>query len=102
MVISTSTAQGATQLCGATDSIVLTDTPWIVDNLFYNAAQSKGTQCTNYDSITTGTDGNKNIIWSSVTNIEYVESTYVSPLLASLAQLSMTHEPPNTCSSSAY
>jgi hypothetical protein len=79
MVISTSTAQGATQLCGATDSIVLTDTPWIVDNLFYNAAQSKGTQCTNYDSITTGTDGNKNIIWSSVTNIEYVESTYVSP-----------------------
>ena len=78
MVVSTSTKQSATQLCGKSDSIVLTDTPWIIDNLFYGQAQSVGTQCTNYDHVTTASNGNKEIVWSAVTNIDYVKSTYVS------------------------
>jgi hypothetical protein len=75
MVISDSTKQAATQLCGKDDSIVLTDTPWIIYNMFYNQAQAVGTQCTNYDHVETASEGNQNIIWSSVTDIEYIEST---------------------------
>ncbi|KAJ4355955.1 uncharacterized protein N0V89_003980 [Didymosphaeria variabile] len=75
MVISDSTKQKATQLCGTDDSIVLTDTPWIIYNMFYNAAQSKGTQCTNYDHVSTSLSGGKEIVWSAVTNIDYVSST---------------------------
>lgn len=77
MTISTAAQQPATQLCGTDDSIVLTDTPWIIYNMFYNSAQTSGTQCTNYDHISTDTDGTQHIVWSSVTNIDYVGSTYV-------------------------
>lgn len=75
MVISDTTKQSATQLCEKDDSIVLTDTPWVIYNMFYNQAQAVGTQCTNYDHVETGADGNKNIIWSSVTDIEYIQNT---------------------------
>lgn len=75
MVITDTTKQPATSLCGTSDSIVLTDTPWIIFNMFYNAAQSIGTQCTNYDHVTTTTSGSKEITWSAVTAIDYVAST---------------------------
>lgn len=67
--------QASTNLCGDSDYIILNNTPWIVYNMFYNAAQSVGTQCTYYGSQTTSTAGTKEVIWSSATNIEYVEST---------------------------
>lgn len=64
-------------LCGNNQYDVLSGTPWIVDNLAYNADQMVGTQCTYYHSVQQPTGKNKNIAWSSVANIEYVESTYV-------------------------
>jgi len=73
--IMTSRAESSTDLCGNNDYIILNGTPWIVYNMFYNAARSVGTQCTNYDSQTTSVTGTKEVIWSSVTNIENVEST---------------------------
>ncbi|KAJ4992437.1 family 12 glycoside hydrolase [Stagonosporopsis vannaccii] len=75
MVISDTTKQKATSLCGISDSVVLTDTPWIVFNMMYNQALTVGTQCTNYDHVATGADGNKKITWSAVSNIDYVKST---------------------------
>jgi xyloglucan-specific endo-beta-1,4-glucanase len=75
MVISDTTKQKATSLCGASDSVVLTDTPWIVFNMMYNQALTIGTQCTNYGHVATGSDGNKKITWSAVSNIDYVKST---------------------------
>lgn len=71
----TATTQASTNLCGDADYIILNSTPWIVYNMFYNAAESVGTQCTYYDSQTTSTAGNQEVIWSSATDIEYVEST---------------------------
>lgn len=75
MVISDTTKQKATSLCGVSDSVVLTDTPWIVFNMMYNQALTVGTQCTNYDRVATGSDGNKKITWSAVSNIDYVKAT---------------------------
>ncbi|KZM26830.1 Xyloglucan-specific endo-beta-1,4-glucanase [Ascochyta rabiei] len=75
MVISDTTKQKATSLCGVSDSVVLTDTPWIVFNMMYNQALTKGTQCTNYDHVATGSNGNKQITWSAVSTIDYVQST---------------------------
>ncbi|RAH45306.1 putative endoglucanase-1 precursor [Aspergillus brunneoviolaceus CBS 621.78] len=68
-------AQSATTLCGDYDYIILQDTPWIVYNMLYNAAETVGTQCTGYDSQTTSANGTKEVVWSSVTDIEYVEAT---------------------------
>ncbi|KAF2132679.1 glycoside hydrolase family 12 protein [Dothidotthia symphoricarpi CBS 119687] len=75
VTLGTSATQKPTQLCGKASNVALTDTPWIVYNMFYNQAQTVGTQCTNYDHVSTGSDGNKKITWSSVTNIEYVKAT---------------------------
>lgn len=62
--------------CGDYDYSILAGTPWIVYNMLYNADQTIGTQCTNYDSVTTNeSTGQAQILWSSVTNIEYVEAT---------------------------
>lgn len=65
----------STDLCGNSANLILPNTPWIVYNMLYNAAQMVGTQCTNYDKVTTSENGAKEILWSSVTNIDYVEST---------------------------
>ncbi|KAF2689523.1 glycoside hydrolase family 12 protein, partial [Lentithecium fluviatile CBS 122367] len=72
--ITTSTAQASTQLCSADQSIVFTDTPWIIYNMWYNKALTVGTQCTNYQDVVTENSQQK-IIWSSVTNIDLVSST---------------------------
>ncbi|KAG9566081.1 putative endoglucanase-1 precursor, partial [Aureobasidium melanogenum] len=74
-IINTSAKQAAIDLCGTSDNLVLYDTPWIVYNMFYDAAGSVGTQCTRYDHVETPATGNKKIIWSSETNIEYVKAT---------------------------
>lgn len=74
-IINTSAKQAATDLCGTADNLVLSDTPWIVYNMWYAAASSVGTQCTRYDHVETPATGNKEIVWSSETNIEYVEAT---------------------------
>ncbi|KAI5207382.1 endoglucanase-1 precursor [Aureobasidium subglaciale] len=74
-IINTSAKQAAIDLCGTADNVVLYDTPWIVYNMFYGAAGSVGTQCTRYDHVETPTTGNKKIVWSSETNIEYVKAT---------------------------
>ncbi|CAG7934501.1 unnamed protein product [Penicillium olsonii] len=70
-----SRAVSSTQLCGDYANLILPDTPWIVYNMLYNAAQIVGTQCTNYDQLITRKSGTKEVIWSSVTDIDYVEST---------------------------
>lgn len=75
MVITDTIKQKAASLCGVSDSIVLTDTPWIVFNMMYNQALTVGTQCTNYDHVATGSNGNKQITWSAVSKIDYVKST---------------------------
>ena len=71
----TAATQASQNLCGNSQSLILSNTPWIVFNMFYGAAQSVGTQCTNYDSQTTSSAGTKEVVWSSATNIEYVEAT---------------------------
>lgn len=75
MVISDTTTQKATSLCGVSDSVVLTDTPWIVFNMMYNQALTVGTQCTKYDKVTAAPDGTRKITWSAVSNIDYVKAT---------------------------
>ena len=72
---STSTPEA---LCGNNNYDILAGTPWIVDNLVYNADQMVGTQCTYFDKVQTPAGQNEQIVWSSVANIEYVQSTYVS------------------------
>ncbi|CAI7618535.1 unnamed protein product [Penicillium bialowiezense] len=69
-----SRAQASTNLCGDYDNLILSNTPWIVYNMLYNAAQIVGTQCTNYEG-TTSVNGTNEVLWSSVTDIDYVEST---------------------------
>lgn len=69
---STTTLEG---MCGDNNYDILRGTPWIVDNLVYNADQMVGTQCTYFDSVQTPAGQNEQIVWSSVANIEYVEST---------------------------
>ncbi|OJJ42617.1 hypothetical protein ASPZODRAFT_76599 [Penicilliopsis zonata CBS 506.65] len=68
-------AQASTDLCGDYDYIILSDTPWIVYNMLYNADETVGTQCTYYDSQTTAASGTREVIWSSITEITYEEST---------------------------
>ncbi|KAH7062975.1 concanavalin A-like lectin/glucanase domain-containing protein [Paraphoma chrysanthemicola] len=75
ITLSDSTKQQPIQMCGKAQNVVLTDTPWIVYNMFYNQAQTKGSMCTGYDSVSTGANGNKNIKWSAVTDIDYVKAT---------------------------
>ncbi|KAJ5753574.1 uncharacterized protein N7511_007727 [Penicillium nucicola] len=70
-----SRAVSSTQLCGDYSNLILPNTPWIVYNMLYNAAQIVGTQCTNYDGVTTSVNGTNEVLWSSVTNIDYVENT---------------------------
>jgi xyloglucan-specific endo-beta-1,4-glucanase len=77
VTISNSATQKSITMCGSAQNIVLTDTPWIVYNMFYNQAQTKGSMCTAYSSVSTGSDGNKKIKWSAVTDIVYVKATYV-------------------------
>ncbi|THV74061.1 endoglucanase-1 precursor [Aureobasidium pullulans] len=74
-IITTSAKQAAVDLCGTADNLVLYDTPWIVYNMFYGAASSVGTQCTRYDHVVTPSTGNKEIVWSAETNIQYVKAT---------------------------
>ena len=69
-------------LCGDNNYDILAGTPWIVDNLVYNADQMVGTQCTNFENVQTPAGQNKQIVWSSVANIEYVESTCVYSLIS--------------------
>ncbi|TVY75930.1 putative xyloglucan-specific endo-beta-1,4-glucanase A [Lachnellula suecica] len=61
--------------CGNQDYTILSGTPWIVYNMLYNADLLVGTQCTNFQSVETPAIGNPEVAWSSVTDIEYVEST---------------------------
>ncbi|CAO2652672.1 Nn.00g009550.m01.CDS01 [Neocucurbitaria sp. VM-36] len=75
ITISDSVTQKPITMCGTAQNVVLTDTPWIVYNMFYNQAQTKGSMCTGYDSVSTGSDGNKKIKWSAVTDIDYVKAT---------------------------
>jgi hypothetical protein len=70
----TTTTQASTDLCGDSDYIILDNTPWIVYNMLYNAAETVGTQCTYFDKTTTSGD-TQEVVWSSETNIEYVEAT---------------------------
>ncbi|KAH7351442.1 concanavalin A-like lectin/glucanase domain-containing protein [Pyrenochaeta sp. MPI-SDFR-AT-0127] len=75
ITISDTIKQKPITMCGTSQNVVLTDTPWIVYNMFYNQAQTKGSMCTGYDSVSTGSDGNKKIKWSAVTDIDYVKAT---------------------------
>ncbi|PWY79193.1 concanavalin A-like lectin/glucanase [Aspergillus heteromorphus CBS 117.55] len=70
-----SNTQASTDLCGDYDYIILEDTPWIVYNMLYNADEIVGSQCTNYGEVTATSNGTQEVVWSSVTDIEYVEST---------------------------
>ncbi|KUJ15857.1 putative endoglucanase-1 precursor [Mollisia scopiformis] len=69
------TALAASEHCGDEDYVILSGTPWIVYNMLYNADVTVGTQCTNFESVEKPATGNPEVIWSSVTDIEYVEST---------------------------
>ena len=71
------TTQPSTDICGNNQYIILNDAPWIVYNMLYNAAVTVGTQCTCYDHVDTPTGSNQEVVWSSITNIDYVQSTYV-------------------------
>jgi hypothetical protein len=68
-------AQASIDLCGDYDYIILQDSPWIVYNMLYNAAQMVGTQCTYYDHMTTTSSGTQEILWNSETAIGNVSST---------------------------
>lgn len=72
---STTSAVAAQDLCGNNGNLILPNTPWIVYNMLYNAAQTVGTQCTAYDSQVTAADGTKQVKWSSETNIDLVQGT---------------------------
>ncbi|KKY29266.1 putative iron-sulfur cluster-binding rieske family domain protein [Phaeomoniella chlamydospora] len=74
-LLSRATTYPASTHCGDYDYVNLIGYPWIVYNMLYNSASTVGTQCTNYDSITTLSSGNQAVVWSSVTSIDYVEST---------------------------
>ncbi|KAI9741162.1 MAG: hypothetical protein M1834_002875 [Cirrosporium novae-zelandiae] len=76
-LFSRATAQSSEYLCGISDSVILSDTPWIVYNMLYNSASmtSSDSQCTYYDTWATSSSGTQTVTWGSATNIEYVEST---------------------------
>lgn len=65
----------ATEQCGDNDILSLPGMPWTVANSMYNADQMVGSQCTNFDAILQATDGTKEVQWTSVTDIELVDST---------------------------
>ena|SRR6266536_1350331 len=69
------TTQTSSNHCGDYDFIILSDTPWIVYNMLYNAAVTVGTQCTFYNHTQTALDGTQGVVWSSTTDIEFVSST---------------------------
>lgn len=69
------TTYPASDHCGDYDYVNLIGYPWIVYNMLYNAAETVGTQCTNFQEITTSSDGTQEVVWNSVTDIEYVEAT---------------------------
>ena len=70
-----SRVQAPVNLCGNEDSLILQGTPWIVFNMMYNAAQTVGTQCTNFGKTQTALDGSLELVWSSTSAIQYVKST---------------------------
>ncbi|CZR58830.1 related to endoglucanase I precursor [Phialocephala subalpina] len=74
---STSTALAASEHCGDYDYVILSGTPWIVYNMLYNAHMTVGTHApiSNPFKRPTLATGNPEVVWSSVTDIEYVEST---------------------------
>ncbi|MCJ1441338.1 MAG: hypothetical protein MMC23_001824 [Stictis urceolatum] len=43
--------------------------------MLYNSDQMVGTQCTNFGSVNTPATGNPSLIWSSVTDIDYIANT---------------------------
>ncbi|KAF1831032.1 concanavalin A-like lectin/glucanase [Decorospora gaudefroyi] len=75
ITLSNSATQAPITMCGTAQNIVLTDTPWIVYNMFYNQRQTRGSMCTAYSSVSKPSNGNKLIKWAAVTDIDYVQST---------------------------
>lgn len=65
----------ATEQCGDNDILSLPGMPWTVANSMYNADQMVGSQCTNFEGILEATDGTQEVSWTSVTDIEFVDST---------------------------
>ncbi|KAK6072472.1 family 12 glycoside hydrolase [Seiridium cupressi] len=65
----------ATQQCGDNDRLILPGMPWTVANSMYNADQMVGSQCTNFNGILQAADDIKEVSWTSVTDIELVDST---------------------------
>ncbi|KAI1866420.1 hypothetical protein JX265_007721 [Neoarthrinium moseri] len=65
----------ATEQCGNNDILTLPGMPWVVANSMYNADQMVGSQCTNFESILEATDGTREVVWNSVTDIDLVDST---------------------------
>lgn len=65
----------ATEQCGNDDRLILPGMPWTVANSMYNADQMVGQQCTNFDGILQTIEGEKEVKWTSVTDVELVEET---------------------------
>lgn len=67
--------QPPTTLCGNDQHVILKRTPWLVANSMYGAGAMVGSACTRYERIETGPNGNRRVVWSGTTNIQYVQST---------------------------
>ncbi|ETS73030.1 hypothetical protein PFICI_15205 [Pestalotiopsis fici W106-1] len=65
----------ATEQCGDNDVLSLPGMPWTVANSMYNADQMVGSQCTNFEGILEAADGTQEVSWTSITDIDFVEST---------------------------
>ena len=65
------------QLCGQSQHVDVKALSNGVYNTVYNPSSFSGTQCTTYDDMVTDPQGKQAIAWTSTTNIEYDESTYV-------------------------
>ncbi|KAI1181350.1 glycoside hydrolase family 12 protein [Nemania sp. FL0916] len=63
------------QQCGNNDRLLLPGEPWTVANSMYNANQMVGKQCTNYEGILQAADGTKVVKYTSVTDVQLVDST---------------------------
>lgn len=72
---SSANTQPSTNLCRNNQHIILEGTPWLVANSMYGADQMVGTSCTYFDHIETSPGGNSQVVWSSTTNIQDVDST---------------------------
>jgi hypothetical protein len=72
--LSNSGSQKQLKMCGTQQNIVLTDTPWIVYNMWYNQGRTKGSMCTQYNSVS-GSGANQKIKWSAITDIQKVQGT---------------------------